>query len=306
VAGAPPNGSDYVRARNNADRFLDPVDVDQITFDGAGTLVPEPVEWVVDDNPPDDGDGADGAFFSGSGDAFDRSIVEEISVPADDPVLNFDTLYDTEYFWDYAFVQVSTDGGQTWTSLANENTTTEHDPGAVPAVVTQLPGFTGESGVPAEDQALDPDVATWVPQEFDLSAYAGDDILLAFRYITDPSVSEPGWWVDNVEVGGTEIADGESLTGWQTMTEIAPVEVDGFTVQIVSYDDEHTQAWITELPLDDDFEGELDGDALDALIGTATGGTVGVIVTYDEPTEIGTKYAEYELEVNNVLQPGGA
>jgi hypothetical protein len=90
------------------------------------------------------------------------------------------------------------------------------------------------------------------------------------------------------------------------MTQIVPKDVDGFTVQIVSYDDEHTQAWITELPLDDNFVGQLGGASLDALIGTATGGTVGVIVTFDDPTEIETKYAEYELEINGVLQPGGS
>jgi hypothetical protein len=306
VAGAPPNGSDYVRARNNSGRYFDPVDVDEITFNGAETLAPDPVEWIVDENSPDDGDGVDPAFFSGAADNLDRSIVEEVSVPADNAVLTFDTLYDTEWLWDYAFVQVSTDGGQTWTSLANDNTTTEHDPGAVPAVVAQLPGFTGESGVADEDQPLDGDVATWVNEEFDLSPYAGDDILLAFRYITDPGVTEPGWWIDNVEVGGTEIADGESLAGWQTMTEIVPKAVAGFTVQIVSYDDEHNQAWIARLPLDGDFEGTLDGDAVADAIGEANGGTVGVIVMYDDPTEIETKYAEYELEINGVLQPGGS
>ena len=303
--GAPPNGSDYVRARNNADRYLDPVDIDSISFDGDATLPPDPVEWIVDPAAPDDGDGVDDAFYSGSGDNFDRSIVHDVSVPTGDPTLTFDTLYDTEYLWDYAFVQVSTDGGQTWTSLANENTTTDHDPGAVPAVVAHLPGFTGESGVAEEDQGLDPDVATWVPQEFDLSAYAGDDILLGFRYITDPSVSEPGWWVDNVEVGGTEIADGTSLAGWQTITEVFPQPVSGFTVQLVAYDDDHTQAWIGELPLDGDFEGELEDEDLEAVIGNAGSGTVGIIVMYDEPTELITKYAGYELRVNNVVQPGG-
>jgi Immune inhibitor A peptidase M6 len=303
--GAPPNGSDYVRARNDQGRYLDPVDIDSISFDGDATLPPDPVEWVVDPAAPDDGDGVDPAFFSGSGDNFDRSIVHEVSVPNADPTLTFDTLYDTEYFWDFAFVQVSTDGGQTWTSLANENTTSDHDPGAVPAVVAQLPGFTGESGVAEEDQGLDPDVATWVPQEFDLSAYAGDDILLGFRYITDPSVSEPGWWVDNVEVGGTQISDGESLTGWQTITQVFPQPIAGFTVQLVAYDDDHTQAWIGELPLDGDFEGELADEDLEAVIGNAGSGTVGIIVMYDEPTELVTKYAGYELRVNNDVQPGG-
>ncbi|MDI7277519.1 MAG: immune inhibitor A, partial [Anaerolineae bacterium] len=79
--------------------------------------------------------------------------------------LTFWTWYQIEPLWDFGFVQVSTDGGATWVSLANENTTYEHDPQAHPDVVANLPGFTGSSG-------------GWVQQTFDLSAYAGQTVRL--------------------------------------------------------------------------------------------------------------------------------
>ena len=90
-----------------------------------------------------------------------------------------------------------------------------------------LPGFTGPSGAVT--------AAAWVTESFDLSAYAGQTVLLAFRYITDSSVDLPGWWIDNVEVGGEQVTDGTTLNGWGTPTQILPIRVAGFTVQLVAY-----------------------------------------------------------------------
>ena len=145
----------------------------RITFDGAATLPAQPIEWTVDQDPP--GHSGNPALYSGSGSNFDRAIVQEVEVPSDDPTLTFATLYDTEIFWDYAFVQVSTDGGKTYKSLANEHTTSEIDPAALPLTKDNLPGFTGPSG--------GGDVAEWVTESFDLTSYAGKTILLSFRYI---------------------------------------------------------------------------------------------------------------------------
>jgi hypothetical protein len=48
--GAPPNGSDYVRLRNGAGRYIDARGLRSLRFDGAETLEPKPVEWAVDAN----------------------------------------------------------------------------------------------------------------------------------------------------------------------------------------------------------------------------------------------------------------
>src|SRR5215210_8434728 len=49
--GAPPNGSDYVRARNAVGSYLNAKDVSSISFHGDKSLPTKPVEWVVDPSP---------------------------------------------------------------------------------------------------------------------------------------------------------------------------------------------------------------------------------------------------------------
>ncbi len=279
--GAPPNGADFVRLRDAAGEYLGAGEIDDISFAGVASHPPDPIEWTVDA----------GALFSGAGDNLDRAIAREVTVPAGDPTLTFQAQWDTEELWDFGFVQISTDGGESWTSLGNEDTTSDHDPGAIPQVVDNLPGFTGVSG-------------GFVPETFDLSEYAGQTVLLSFRYITDSGVTGGGFWVDDVSVGGTLISDGSTLDGWSSLTEVNPIEIEGYTVQLIAYEDDGSVAWIGELPVDDNFEGSLSGAELDAVIGTSAE-VVAALVTYDESTELINKYAPYTLEVNGVVQPGG-
>lgn len=281
--GAPPNGADYVRVRDGGGNYVTAANVDSIDFDGAQTLPPLPLEWVVDDNPPDHA--GNPALFSGSDDNLDHAMVREVTVPANDATLTFDTNYEIEQGYDGGFVQVSTDGGATYETLANEHSNTEW------STSTPGPGFSGSSG-------------GWVTETFDLSAYAGQDIVLSFHYITDGGVSEAGWWVDNVKVGGTTVSTGDDLSAWKSPSQQHATEVAGFTVQLVALADDYSDAWIFELPLDDQFRGSISGADLDAAIGD-TAETVGVLVTYDEPTEGVNQYAPYTLEVNGEKQPGG-
>jgi hypothetical protein len=289
--GAPPNGSDYVRLRSDdAPTYLAAGDITEITFNGASELVPLPVKWRVDRDPPQH---KTSALFSGSGPNFDRTIVQRVFVRRANPTLTFETKWNTEEGWDFGYVQVSTDGGETYRSLRNRDTTRVHDPGTIQAVKDNLPGFTGNSG-------------GWRTERFDLSAYAGRSILLSFRYITDSGVDLPGWWVDNVKIGRRSLSRGRSVAEWSSASQIRPKPVSGFTVQLVAYDDAGNNAWLGEIPLDENFDGELSGaDVTDAIGNSAE--TVAAIVTYDEPTELVSppQYARYELKVNGELQPGG-
>lgn len=299
-AGAPPNGSDYVRLRDGSGTYLPAGSISSITFDGASQLEPDPIQWSVDTTPPDataadtscanlpDGTGA-AALYSGCGPNLDRAIVHQVSVPSGSPSLTFDALWDTELGWDFGYAQVSTDGGQTWTSLATTDSTSSHDPGAISQVVANLPGLTGDSG-------------TWRTQTANLSAYAGQSVLLAFRYITDSGVDEGGFWVRNISVGGT-ILPSDSLTGWQSATEVNPIAVQGFTVQVVAYGANGDPVWYHRL-VDGSFTGSLSGSALQAAIGTSAS-TVAALVMYDDDSETAPKQARYTLTVNGVTQPGG-
>jgi hypothetical protein len=297
--GAAPNGSDYVRLRDAGGSYLSASQLSDITFDGSKTLEPAPVEWQADNTPPDatasdttcgnvpSGSGA-AALYSGCGANLDRSIVRQVSVPTTGGALTFDALWDTEDGWDYGFAQISSNGGKTWQSLATADTTSDHDPGAVSSVTAQLPGFTGDSGV-------------WKSESADLSSYAGQDVLIGFRYITDSGVNEAGFWVRNIAVGGTAVPS--TLDGWQTITQVNPTSVAGYTVQLVGYDDTGA-AWYHRLQLDGDFHGELSGADLASALGQQAT-VVGAIVMQDDPTESVTQYARYTLKANGVTQPGG-
>jgi hypothetical protein len=293
--GAPPNGADYVRLRDAGGTFLGARQIRTLSFDGAETLPALPVEWTVEPEPP--GHPGDAALAAGSGDDLDRAVVLEIAVPAADPTLTFETRFDTEPGYDFGFVQVSTDGGRTYASLGNADTTPAAAPDSLPLVRENVPGFTGVSGGGEE--------ADWITTSFDLTPHAGQTVLLSFRYLTDPFVTSAGWWIDDVTVGGTPLSDGATLEGWRSPTEVSPTPVGGFTVQLVGYrTDGRTAAVLGRLELDEDFQANLQRDLLRLIVG-ARADVVGAIVTQDDPTGSVTQYAPYTLEVNGVRQPGG-
>ncbi|UCG83324.1 MAG: immune inhibitor A [Dehalococcoidia bacterium] len=154
-------------------------------------------------------------LWSGTGNLVDNWAIFEATGGG---TLTFDTFYDIEDYWDFGFVQVSTDGGYTWTSLGNAYTTSAHDPGAHPTVVANLPGLTWLS-------------VGWVTMSFDLSAYAGD-ILIAFRYVTDWATVYDGWYIDNVYVDSTLISDGSSTDACMSLEEVLGLTND-YTVTLI-------------------------------------------------------------------------
>ncbi|WP_255152549.1 immune inhibitor A domain-containing protein [Halorarius halobius] len=138
------------------------------------------------------------ALYSGSGNLLDRHAVRRVDLTnASNATLTFETKYDIESNWDYGFVQVSTDGGETWTSLSNADTDDSPTASAHPRVKANVPGFTGESD-------------GWESQSFDLSAYEGEEILVSFRYTTDWAFVQPGWYVRNVSVAGQQFSNDAS------------------------------------------------------------------------------------------------
>jgi hypothetical protein len=278
--GAPPNGSDYVRLRDANGAYLSTDDLTSLRFDAADQLPELPIEWTVDQNPP--GRSGNPALFAGTGDNLDRSIVREVAVPAGSPELTFDTDWSTEEGYDYAYVQVSTDGGASYTSIPCSD-----------QVAGPLgPSFNGESG-------------GFLPESCDLSAYAGQTIVLAFRFVTDSSVHFDGVWVDNVAVDGTVLSDGSTLDGWQSLTQYRPIDVRRFYLRLVAYDSGHHRASQYLVPLEPGHTAHLNGAAIRDALGIRAN-VVSAIVTYVDTTETVNQYAPYTLSINGVLQPGGS
>ena len=294
------NGSDYVRLVGDDGNPLSASQVSSIDFTGADTAQPYDVEWTVDSTPPDEV-GADEdcdtppaagtggpALYSGCGDDFDRSIVREVTLPSGSPQLSFSSLWDMEPGWDFGMVQISDDGGKTWSSLETEDTTTAHDPAADPNIVSKLPGLNGTSD-------------GWQTETADLSDYAGKTVLIGFRYMTDAASAESGWWIRDVTVAGDTFPN--TLDGWETMTQAYPPKARWF-VQLVAYGAKGSPVWRHTLPLSAKSGSLSDADVADAIGSDAT--TVAAIVTRLDPTETQDTLARYRLQVNGVDQPGSA
>jgi predicted RNA-binding protein with TRAM domain len=137
-------------------------------------------------------------WWSGTGvDLQDTSIVGSAKVKSSDPTLTIVTRYGIESFWDFGFVQVSTNNGRTWTSLSNAYTTSGHDASARYYIVANLPGLTGDP-----DYGYSPDWPDWTTMSFDLTAYAGKTVQIRFRYMTDWGTTYEGWWINSATVSG--------------------------------------------------------------------------------------------------------
>ncbi len=111
--------------------------------------------------------------------AFDLSGVDRAT-------LEFWTWYHIEALWDYAYVEVSTDGGVHWSILETANTTREN-----PHDNAYGPGYTGTSGG---------DTPQWIHEQVDLTPYVGGDVLIRFEYITDDAVNQHGMVIDDISI----------------------------------------------------------------------------------------------------------
>lgn len=185
-------------------------------------------------------------WWSNRGDDGDATLTRAFDLSGlDTATLEAWMWYDLEVDYDYAYVQVSTDGGDTWQILANENTTTYN-----PSGNGYGPAFTGPSGGGDE-----PD---WSLERFDLSPYAGQQILVRFQVVTDEAVNRPGLAIDDIampELGyRDDVESGEGdwqAQGWVRVTDHVPQE---YLVQVITMGD-GTQ--VQRLALDEENQGAL-------------------------------------------------
>ncbi|MGC5031796.1 choice-of-anchor J domain-containing protein [Micromonospora sp. DT229] len=273
--GVAPNGADYVQLRKANGKPLGRGDLRSIKFQGATTLPAIPLAWTTVSNDPDRP--GNSVIWSGNGNSTDAAAVTPVTVPAADPTLTFLAKYGAEIGYDYGYVSVSTDGGKSYTPIAGDKT------------------VSGPLG-----PALNGTTNGFEPHSFDLSAYAGQQILLSFRYVSDGGVNEGGVLVDDITVGGTLVSDGSSLAPFDSPSEIYPTPVANWNVRFVGLDEKNKIAYQHEVNGKSSFTlGAVPTLALLAFP------KVVAIVAYDDPTEQVTQYAPYKLTVNNVVQPGG-
>ena len=121
--------------------------------------------------------------------------------------LSFTGRWQIETCWDYAYLQVSTDGGATFTNINTSASTTLDENGQNFGF-----GITGTSGDPHVcDTFGTPDP---VAVTANLSAYANQTIQLRFRYWTDGAAVGDGFSFDDLAITGLPTDGAETDTGW--------------------------------------------------------------------------------------------
>jgi immune inhibitor A len=150
----------------------------------------------------------DYAYWSGSGPDMHNTMTKSFTLGAGGNTLSFQGRWHIETCWDYAYVQVSTDGGATFTNLNTSASTTLNENGQNEGF-----GITGVSGQPhvCDDLSGTP---AWQNVTADLTPYASSTIQLRFAYVTDPFVDGQGIAIDNISITGQPLDDAETDTGW--------------------------------------------------------------------------------------------
>ena len=166
----------------------------------AGIQVNLPDKEIVVPNPLGTGQ----AWWSDVADLVQYTIEHEFDLTGTSaPVFSFASYWSIEQDYDYGYFEISTHGGATWAQLDDMDDffTTTNPNGANEGV-----------GLTNEGQGV---------LRFDLSAYAGQPVIIRLRYSTDLGVQWNGWWADDFALmdGATllftdDVEGGED--GWTT------------------------------------------------------------------------------------------
>ena len=186
---------------------------------------------------------------------FDLSGIEQAT-------LTYWTWYDVEPDYDYATVEISSDGGEQWEMISTPSGTGDDPHGNNPGW-----GYTGRS-------------EGWAREEVDLTPWVGGEVLVRFAYLTDEAVTGTGFVLDDIaipEIGYTddvEMGEGEwQVAGFVRTDNFVPQRYlalliglgDTVTVERLSMGEDQIAEWIVPLGSEDWREAVLVISGLDPL-----------------------------------------
>ncbi len=124
--------------------------------------------------------------------------------------LRFWAKWDIENSWDACFLEMSLDGGSSWSAMATAHTS----------------GASGQgSQTPAGTPCYDDVQSSWVQETIDLAAWIGQtDVRFRFRLATDSSVVRDGFYCDDFRITVTR------TQGW-----VAPVPEAAAALAVAAY-----------------------------------------------------------------------
>lgn len=122
-------------------------------------------------------------WYSNRGDLSNMTLTQTFDLSnVSSATLHYKVWHDTEQVWDFGYVLVSTDDGKSWEFLQTPNMSESDQSGLVFG-----PGYNGISD-------------GWLDETIDLTAYAGQTILLRFELLNDEAISQPGMAIDDVQI----------------------------------------------------------------------------------------------------------
>ena len=148
---------------------------------------------------PTDPPGGRYVWYSNRGDESQFSLTRSFDLTGvRSATLRYKVWHELDQYWDYGYVEVSTDGREApehWTILK-----TEHGSEDDPYDQAFGPGYTGFSN-------------KWLSESVDLSQYAGQVIQLRFEVLTDYTVNRDGLLLDDIEIPELGYFDGAEDDG---------------------------------------------------------------------------------------------
>ena len=185
----------------------------------------------------------DGAcWWSNRGDSISSTLTRRLDLSGtSSATLTYRTWFHLEEDWDYAYLQVSTDGGGTWDIIEAPETAPKN-----PVGNSFGPGYTGTSD-------------GWLEETVTLDRYAGSEVLLRFHYVTDEAINGTGVCFDDIsvpEIGFHDGVDAGVVSGWQSE---GFVKIDNrvpqrYLVQVIQVG---VDTQVREIVLDEENQGEL-------------------------------------------------
>lgn len=142
------------------------------------------------------------AWYSNRGDESEFHLTRTFDLSnTTSATLTYKLWYDLERTYDYAFVEVSTNGGESWSLLRTQRSTS-----ADPNELSYGWGYTGASG-------------RWVEESVNLTEFAGQEVLLRFEVVTDFTISHSGLMLDDIAIPEIGYFDGaeDDAGGWEAV-----------------------------------------------------------------------------------------
>ena len=226
-------------------------------------------------------------WWSNRGDLSDTKLTRTFDLRGVDRAsLQYSLWYDIESGWDYAYVEVSTDGGRKWDTLRGRYST-DYDPNGYNFGWA----YTGVSGGGSDPH--------WVREKIDLTPYTGQVIAVRFEYVTDDAVTRAGLCLDDIAIPELGyLCDAENDDGgWNAEGFVRSDNAlpQRFLVQAIEFSNDGQDVEVRRMPLDDDQRGRMIIEGFGSRVDR-------VVLAISGITPLTTQLAAYEYTIRELSQ----